>query len=275
MHLLGRQWTAVKSRALALTGLQRVDKPRELPDNPLHDDLYLVEFPKSGVTWLCFLMANVNLLLSRDEQRNVTFFNLHAFIPEVNVSPVLNAPILPFPGFRILKSHAPLNLDYARMFYLVRDPRDVMASYHAFLNQTGWFSGSLAQVVAHEQFGIASWIKHVSGWLDNVPASRSFALLRYEDLLTNTSGELKALYRLIGFELSDELVARAIERSSMEQMRATEREANARHPANRNMEFVRSGSPGGPRETLLDEVKRRIEQEAAPLMKRLGYVLPE
>jgi hypothetical protein len=272
MVSLAEKWTALKARALAASGLRPIEKPTEFPANPCHDDLYLVEFPKSGATWLCFLMANANLLLSGDDRQRVTFFNIHAFIPDINVSPRLADPVTALPGFRLIKSHAPLNLNYPRVFYLVRNPCDVMASYHAFLNQTGWFRGSLDCLIEHPEFGIAAWTRHVSGWLDNVPPSRSFALLRYEDILADPTKELVALYRLLGFDISGQIVVKAVERSSIERMRADEAEANARHPNCGKMEFVRKGNVGGARQGIPGDLKRRIEQEAAPLMKRLGYL---
>jgi hypothetical protein len=272
MFFSAKKWIALKARAVAASGLRPLEKPTEFPSNPRHDDLYLVEFPKSGVTWLCFLMANANLLLSGDEKRQVTFFNVDAFIPDINASPHLADPMTALPGFRIIKSHAPLNLDYPRVFYLVRDPRDVMASYHAFLNQTGWFEGPLDRLIGHPEFGIAAWIRHVVGWLDNVPASRSFALLRYEDLLADTTKELAALYRLLGFDISGETVAQAVERSAIERMRGDEAESRARHPNRSKLEFVRKGSAGGARQDMPSNLRQRIEREAAPLMKRLGYL---
>jgi hypothetical protein len=244
-----------------------------LPINPASDDLYLVEFPKSGITWLCFLAANVNLLLSKDFDQQVTFFNLHGFIPDIHASRFLAPHRFAAPQFRMIKSHSRFNVDYLRTFYLVRDPRHVMVSYHIFLRQTGWFDGSLEEVVKHETFGIDAWHRHVSGWLNGVPASRSFALLRYEDLLADPGKELRAIYKLVGFELSDDIVAKAIERSSIERMRSLEEEANARHPAKTRMEFVRREGVGGARSRLPDEVVEHIERAAGPLMRRLGYQL--
>jgi hypothetical protein len=273
MPSLFEKWTALKGRVATAGGLRPAAKPMVGPTNPRHDDLYLVEFPKSGVTWLCFLMANTNLLLSGDETRQVTFFNLHGFIPEINVSPHLADPMTALPGFRIIKSHAPSNFEYPRVIYLVRDPRDVMVSFHAFLDQTGWFRGSLDEVIDHPEFGIGAWTAHVSGWLDNVPSGRSFALLRYEDMLADPGKELRALYRLIGFDLADAMVDRAVERSSIDRMRALEAEANSRHPANARMEFVRKGATGQGRNGLPAASRRRIETVAAPLLERLGYPL--
>jgi hypothetical protein len=230
-----------------------------------------VEFPKSGITWLCFLVANTNLLLSCDRERKVTFFNIQRFIPAINTIAYLGPPETSLPGFRFIMSHAEFNLDYISMFYMVRNPRDVMASYHKFLAQTGWFQGTLEEMVKHKELGIAAWCEHVSGWLDRTPPSRAFALVRYEDLLADPVAELKVLYSLIGFDLSDEVAVAAVERSSIECMRESERISNLRHPAGARMQFVREGKPGGPREALPQAVIEEIERVAGPLMARLGY----
>jgi hypothetical protein len=239
--------------------------------NQRHDDLYLVEFPKSGITWLCFLVANTNLLLSGDRQRSVTFFNIQRFIPAINTIAYLGPPETPVPGFRFIMSHATFNPNYISMFYMVRDPRDVMASYHKFLGQTGWFGGTLEEMVRHKDLGISAWCEHVSGWIDNVAPSRAFALVRYEDLLADPVAELKTLYRLVGFDLSDEIAATAVERSGIKRMRAEEQLFNARHPMGARMQFVRKGKPGGPREAMPESVLDEIERIAGPLMARLGY----
>jgi hypothetical protein len=46
-----------------------------------HNDVFLVEFPKSGITWLSFLIAN-SLLKNHDE--NVTFYNYHKYIADIH-----------------------------------------------------------------------------------------------------------------------------------------------------------------------------------------------
>jgi hypothetical protein len=271
MSFLSQKWGGLKARAARLAGTAPEEVVPELPVNQRHDDLYLVEFPKSGITWLCFLAANVNLLLSGDRERLVTFFNVHGFIPEINVSPCLADPQTRLPGFRMIKSHARFNVDYARVIYLVRDPRHVMPSFHAFLTQLGWYAGSLEQMIEDERFGIGSWCAHVKGWLDKVPPSRSFALFKYEDMLADPGAELKAIYRLLGFDLPDDLVKEAVARASIARMREEEALYNARHPANRGIEFVRKGETGGPRAAPSASVLRRIESEAGELMVRLGY----
>lgn len=241
-----------------------------LPYPRRDDDLFLVEFPKSGVTWLTFLVANCNLLLSGDE-REATFFNVNDFVPDVENLRHLPGLPLSVPGYRCFKSHSPVTQRYRKVIYLVRDPRHVMVSFHAFLNGVGWWNGSIKEMIGHPRYGIRAWVKHVSGWLDHVHAGTAFNLSRYEDLVDDTAGEIRRIYRMLGWTLSDKLVMEAVARSSAERMREDEAQFNAGHPALKNVQFVRKGKIGGPREEMPEDVRRRIEDEAGPLMARLGY----
>jgi hypothetical protein len=245
-----------------------------LPVPRRDDDLFLVEFPKSGVTWLTFLIANTNALLS-DNGCHVTFFNVNDFVPDVQVAGHMTAPFTRVPGYRCFKSHSTYVWHYRKIFYLVRDPRHVMASYWTFLNTLGLWRGTLDQLIGHPQFGIRAWNAHVAGWLDGVDAAASFALVRYEDLVANTAGELERLYRLLGIPVSEEILSIAVERSSIDKMREAEIFFNTGHPALQNVEFVRRGEVGGARQALSGEQRRLIEREAAPVMRRLGYDVPD
>jgi Sulfotransferase domain len=241
-----------------------------LPARRCDDDLFLVEFPKSGVTWLTFLIANVHALLNED-RRAVTFFNINDFVPDVQVTRHVDSAPLRFPGYRCFKSHAPYLPQYRKVFYLVRDPRHVLVSYWHFLQTLGAWRGTLAEFLEHPEYGIEAWVKHVRGWLDGVDAAASFTMIRYEDLVANPAAELTRLYELLGLPVNEGLIGQAVERSSIERMRKSEAVFSAGHPALKNMEFVRRGETGGSRRPLPDEQRRRIETVAAELMQRLGY----
>lgn len=241
-----------------------------LPAELCDDDLFLVEFPKSGITWLTFLMANVNALLNGD-RRSVTFFNINDFVPDVQSVRHVSLRPSGLPGYRCFKSHSPHIHQYRKVFYLVRDPRHVMVSYWAFLQGLGWWHGSLDQLVAHKRFGVRAWADHVAGWLDDIDPAASFTLIRYEDLLSNPADELQRLYRLLGLPVTAEILAAAVERSNIESMRRLEAQFNAGHPAVRKLQFVRPARAGGPREPLPGSTRELIERIAGPIMRRLGY----
>lgn len=241
-----------------------------LPAELCDDDLFLVEFPKSGVTWLTFLVANITALLNGD-RRSVTFFNINDFVPDIQSVRHFRPQPGALPGYRCFKSHSPYLRQYRKVFYLVRDPRHVMASYWAFLQALGWWRGTLDELVADRKLGIDAWVDHVTGWLDGVDPAASFTLIRYEDLLSNTAGELHRLYRLLGLPITDDIIAAAVERSNIESMRRLEAEFNAGHPATGELQFVRRARVGGPREPLSSGSSERIERVAGPIMRRLGY----
>src|SRR5262249_53515567 len=134
------------------------------PVDHLRSDLYLVEFPKSGITWLSFLVANVNLLLSGRGDQEATFFNIHDLVPDIHVGRQLGPPATLKPGYRIIKSHNSFNPLYYKVVYLARDPRHVMPSYHAFLRELGHRDWSLEEMVRDPTFGIRAWCRHVHGW---------------------------------------------------------------------------------------------------------------
>ena len=241
-----------------------------LPTSPRHDDLYLVEFPKSGVTWLSYLMANTGLALG-GQARRATFFNLNELVADIHFDRNLAPPRADGFGFRCIKSHAGFTAQYKRVFYLVRDPRAVMASYFTFATELGQWGGSFDEFVRHPQFGIEAWIRHVNGWVDNIDEGLSFAPVRYEDLLADTAGALRILYRLLGFELEDVAIARVIAQSSIERMREDEALFNAGHLRLKGFSFVRKEKAGGARVAMPDVVKAYIEREAGATMRRLGY----
>jgi len=247
-----------------------IDRPY-LPQPPDDTDLFLVAYPKSGINWLKWLMATTNLLLSGDK-REITFFNHSDFIADLHSVSRIGPPSLPVPGCRCFTSHAPWIRRYRKVIYLVRDPRLVMPSYHAHLAGRAVWQGSLEAMVEHRLYGIRAWADHVGGWLDKVDATASFTLLRYEDLLARTTEELTRLYDLLGWRLESAVAAEVLARVTIERMRAHEAKFNEGHPRRRDTEFVRKGDIKGPRQPVPEAVLRRIEAEAGPLMRRLGYL---
>jgi hypothetical protein len=242
-----------------------------LPVTPRHDDLYLVEFPKSGVTWLSYLMANSDLALAGRQSRRATFFNLNGLVPDIHFDRKLAPPSIDGFGFRVIKSHAGFTGQYKRVFYLARDPRAVMASYFKFTATLGIWRGSLDEFVRSSEFGISTWIAHVDGWMSNIDAGLAFALIRYEDLLADTGKELRRLYTLLGVELEDAVVQSVIAQSGIDRMRADEALSNAAHAKLASFSFVRQGDAGGPRVSMPEATKAYIMERAGPTMQRLGY----
>lgn len=238
---------------------------------PRHDDLYIVSFPKSGATWLNFLMANLHLRASNID-RTVTFFNVHDIIPDIGHTRDIPTTLLPFPGYRVIKSHAEYNPYYQKVIYVVRDPRDVMVSYFHFLRGLGVFHEDFASLVRSTGFGVKAWCRHVQGWFELSQARQSFSFLKYEDLLADTRGTIQKVYRLLGHELSDALVNEAVELSSFDQMRKSEEEYGyGGRDFSRTLKFMRKGEAGGWKGEIAQDDRDHVQRTAAKWMARFGY----
>lgn len=244
----------------------------------LPDDVFLVSYPRSGSTWLRFLIGN---LVHPDEP--VTFANVESVLPYVDIHP--DKILLEAPRPRILESHESFFPSYPRVIYIVRDPRDVAVSYHYILMKDrqlpdGFpFDEFLPLFVKGEDFGVrlGSWADHAMSWVKMRQGSEGFLLLRYEDLLEDTARELRRVAEFLGTSVTPQRLAHSVEMSSAPRMRklekaqwrlwATTRKSRPDKP------FVRSATSGDWRLALPEESVLAIESAWAPAMHTLGYLL--
>ena len=225
-----------------LSSIQRKIKllkyKKNIPVNPRHDDLYIVEFPKSGITWISHIFGNLNLLLSKIELR-VTRFNLNQVIPNIHdsryisIKPIFNGYI----KFRFIKSHASYNPYYKQIVYLLRNPFNVMISYHRYLTQLGIITDDFSSFIRNDKYGINAWVNHVEGWTVNKKKAIRMYLLKYEQLLEDPVCTIYKLYESWGFEINEDIVKKAVNLSSIENMRKDEKNFKKNNPTYK-IEFV-------------------------------------
>jgi hypothetical protein len=241
------------------------------PTEQRHDDLYLVSFPKSGNTWLSFLMANIHLKMS-GINREVNFFNIHDFIPDIHSTRYLKRDILLFPGHRVIKSHSEFNPFYRKVIYLVRDPRDVMVSYYWFQKKLGFFDDSLSELIRSPLFGITAWCRHIQAWFKRTPASVSIDFVRYEDLKTDPGKLLKRLYSLLGYTIPIDILSECIKMSSFENMKKLEEYYNYGGDMRfADFKFMRKGQRGGYKSELSNKDISFINKKASRWMSIFKY----
>jgi hypothetical protein len=249
------------------------DAERQLtPTNPRHHDIYLVSFPKSGSTWLNFIIANVNMLMSRDN-RKVTFFNVHQYVPDIHDCKFIHKPLLVWPGFNFIKSHSHYNRFYPNVIYIVRNPADVMLSYYKFKSGLGVYSEPLSDFVRSPKNGIKNWIQHVSGWFLNSPPSLPFYLVKYEKLKHEPFKVIKDLYMQLGFELDDEIIHEALTKSSFSNMKELEKSLNyGGRPISQKFTFMRKGIIGDSVNHFQSTDIEYINKVSFDVQKKLEYL---
>jgi len=240
------------------------------------DDTFLVSYPKSGNTWVRFLLAN---LLYPNE--TVGFANINRLLPAPGVLSKRFLRNLPRP--RILKSHEPFDARFRNVVYLVRDPRDVAVSeYHfdlkkRYIKPEVTLEEFVRRFIAGETGGYGSWWEHTASWIAARQGDPRFLLVRYEDLLSNSIHETGKIAEFLGIAADEDRLAAAVERSSADHMRKLEKQQADQWTGTKNtrkeIPFVRAAKSGGWKETLPAHCVEQIETAWAPMMNFLGYEL--
>lgn len=240
------------------------------PYNSKHNDIYIVSYPKSGSTWLSFLVANAGLKYFK-VNKQINFFNYHHIIPDIHDGRDIKENIHPF-NSRIIKSHSFFNPFYKSVLYVIRHPEDVMISYFIFLSKLGRYKDNISKFIRSKKFGISSWVNHVDGWLSNNNPALGIIVIRYEDLKNNSSKEIINLFEYLGYSLSNEDAEYATLKSSFLNMKKMEQQIykNGRQIAD-GFEFVRRGKLKDSNNMMSNEDKEFISNSAKKIMKKFNY----
>jgi len=242
-----------------------------LPYNPRHDDVYLVSFPKSGNTWMGFLIANTALSL-KNIDRDVNFFNSHHFVPDIHDTRDINNYTLPI-GFRCIKSHSSFNPLYLSVVYVLRHPEDVMVSYYKFMCGLGGYKGTISDFIRSKQYGISAWASHVEGWLSpGNNQSMAIILIRYEDLKADSGIQMQKVFRFFGFHVDDSIKDNVTMKTSFSVMKQMEEDVYVSgRPIAGDFRFMRKGKSLDNNADLSAVDRSYLREIAGSLMKKFNY----
>ena len=241
------------------------------------DDTFLVSYPKSGSTWVRFLVANL-----RSPEKDPDFTNINDLFTDYGAFSKRALNRLPRP--RTMKSHQYFDPRYRKVLYIVRDPRDVvLAEYHFGIKQrlhdenyplADYIPRFLAGNTGH---AYGSWFDHLAGWYFTRRNDPQFLLVRYELLHSQTATELTRIADFLGVSSDPSRLAFAIEQSDAKRLRALEKkQANvfsSTKDTRLDLPYIRVAKAGGWRVNLPREHVASIESAWGGLMEEMGYAL--
>ncbi len=235
-------------------------------------DVFIVSYPKSGNTWVRFLLGNY---LTNNQ---FSFINSNDLIPDMHAHPEKCKAI---EGLRLIKSHFSYTPELNKVIYIVRDSRDVAVSYYYYYLKYVYNKDEVKPTFTEffdlfmkGEVGFGLWSDHVDSWLDN--ASKNFLLVRYEDLVSDTEEIFKKILLFVYGRYDAQKMVAAVQASDFSQMAEREQKERMMLPRNAasdaTISFVRKGQPGDYTNYFSSDQEKLLLERFKLTMKRVNYI---
>lgn len=232
------------------------------------EDVFLVSFPKSGNTWVRFIIANA--LFPGEE---IDLRRIQSLLPTMHRSTPEEMRALPSP--RYIKTHSAFFSLYPRALYICRDYRDVAVSAYFHAKNRGLANDGISAFLRSgllNSFGPWHW--HVTSALEQQEKfPEKIFFLRYEDLKADPAGKIEALLKF--FRIRTTITpAEIAERTSFGSLRLTEEKGGSRSLDGSGNFFFRKGESGDWKNHLTPDDERFLlaGHRTRGVMQRLGYL---
>ena len=178
--------------------------------------VFLVSFPNSGRTWLMYMLKSI---LKEAGRESIYIEDTHDCSEIIIENGTRQDPHLIFKftnRFRYLR---------AKVIFLSRDPRDIIASnFHQVTKRSRnpFKFNSRSEFVSHDVYGFKRIIHFFNMWYNNKSKPKDFLLVKYENLLENTL-DLKKVISFLNVDISEESIERIYQECSANIMREKEK----------------------------------------------------
>ena len=233
--------------------------------NTSENDIFIAGYPKSGNTWMQNLVAGVqygietSLLPDRLTQELVT--DVHG-----------KKHYKRFSDCMFFKTHDLPAENMKRVIHLVRDGRDVMASYYA-MNKAMNKNTTLEEMIVHgKNIYPSKWYEHTKQWIKN-PYNADILIVKYEDLIKDPFTQMKTVLEFAKLERTDEVINRVVKGNSFQEMKRKEMEFGWNNENwDPKQDFIRKGKVGSYKNEIPEDLVRIFESESYNELKYFNYL---
>jgi len=265
-----------KVRRKFLTGASIIARPllhgwayRNLRVSPIDQaektDIFVAGYPKSGNTWMQYLLAGVVYGVDTVFSHDSLVMDL---VPDLQDRPFYRRYSSPM----FFKTHFLPQARYRRVVYLLRDGRDAAVSlWHYMRATTGNDQYSLHTAITSRDKIFGVWHEHVDAWLDN-PHKSEFLIIKYEDLKLDAEKELAKIMDFAHLVRTKEQIAKAVADADFFKMKAKEQTQGFDAPHwPKDKPFVRRGKVGGFRDEMDEASLILFNKISGHALRRAGY----
>lgn len=194
------------------------------------DDICFTSYPKSGSTWLSFvlLMISCGGRLPTDRKLRDNFH----WVASSWTYPRSREELDATPAPRIFKSHMPYQMAVGgdpekspcRYVYIARNPKDVAVSYYFFESHKSWAGGydgpweHWLEAFLGGRVQRGDWFDHVLSWWRRRDA-RNILFVKYEDLKQQFDAQVLRIADFLGYPVDEELLEQIRTRTAFDNMK--------------------------------------------------------
>ena len=181
----------------------------------------IISFPRSGNTWLRFILAN---LFKADHIHEVDYSNLNIIMPTER------AQLRNF-DYSLLSKNAPitlkehynyynLNLDFDKSIYLKRNFSDTIQSYWFFsINKEPLLFNNFKEFIRTYWRYCGTYTEHIKSLKSIQKSDKKIFVINYEDLYSDTFSTISSCLKYLEIDYSDRKINQAIEASNYSRLK--------------------------------------------------------
>jgi hypothetical protein len=183
---------------------------------------FLVSFPKTGRTWLNYMLKQMVKQSNHPLKNNENFiFNEHDNSEIIIENGTRNNPL------DVFKFTSRKRYRRGKVLFLVRDPRDVVVSHFHQVTKRAknpFVFNSISDFVKDDILGFKRIIQYYNLWFFQKDIPKDFLLIKYEDLLNQGVDTLSEINKFFNIDITKDKIEKIYSESSADKMRKKEKE---------------------------------------------------
>lgn len=242
----------------------------------LSDDAFLASYPKSGNTWMRFVLAKCIF------NQEVSWSTIDNVVPDIYR--MTDQALLEIDRPRLLKTHHTADIRYQKVIYLVRNPVAVLTSYFYFhlKFKPKLFSETFTSLQQFVDLFLDGSLDDFGTWSENVASWTAFSreyperiiILRYEDIMRDPAEHVGIILKFLGLQVPDEIIRDAIRwgsKSNMAQLEEQQKDAPIFRTSNSQYKFVSLDSDISSRLSISEYQEARLREKFRTEMTLYDY----